>query len=167
MCRCVTSGSCLDKGNDRECNSITTYIRDIRSLVLSEFFVVAQEEDGVFQGQSVVKVTLGLSLCCALYLETEKPGKILNLSVCEHPWGINVHTCTQTINIKLAFFFFLLPVLPFPTRPGNCQESRQTVYPPQTWSQHDSSGSDRRTTQSQCTSVCDYDNALSNKPFNI
>lgn len=162
------SDSCLDKGNDRESNCINTYIRDIRSLVLSKFFVVAQEEDGVFQGQSVVKVTLGLSLCCAFYLETEKPGKILKLSVCGHPCGIHVNTCTQTINIKFVSFFFLLLVLPFPTQPGSCQESRQTVYPPQTWLLHDSSGSDRRTkTQSQCTNVCDHDNAVSYKPFNI
>lgn len=58
-----------------------TYIWDIRSLVLSKFFVVAQEEDGVFQGQSVVKITLGLPLCCALHLQTEKPGNKLKSSV--------------------------------------------------------------------------------------
>lgn len=53
-------------------DSVTTYIWDIRSLVLSEFFVVAQEEDGVFKGQSVVEVTLSLALCCALHLETQE-----------------------------------------------------------------------------------------------
>lgn len=56
--------------NDKNaCDFISTYIWDIMSLVLSEFFVVTQEEDGIFQGQSVVKVTLGLAFCCALHLE--------------------------------------------------------------------------------------------------
>lgn len=54
---------------------LITYIWDIGSLVLSEFFVVAQEEDGVLQGQRVVKITLGLALRCALHLHTDKPAK--------------------------------------------------------------------------------------------
>lgn len=58
------------RGNDKNaCDFISTYIWDIGSLVLSEFFVVTQEEDGIFQGQSVVKVTLGLAFCCALHLQ--------------------------------------------------------------------------------------------------
>lgn len=48
---------------------IITYIWNIGSLVLSEFFVVAQEEDGIFQSQSVVEITLGLALSCALHLQ--------------------------------------------------------------------------------------------------
>lgn len=54
---------------------LITYIWDIGSLVLSEFFVVAQEEDGVLQGQSVVKITLGLALRCALHLHATKQQK--------------------------------------------------------------------------------------------
>lgn len=51
--------------------SVITYIWDVGSLVLSEFLVVAQEEDGVLQGEGVVKVALGLALCCALHLQAD------------------------------------------------------------------------------------------------
>lgn len=62
-------------------------------------------------------------------------------------------------NISL-FSLFLLQVSPSPTQPGSCPESHQTAYPPQTWSLHDSSGSDRRTEteESRC--------AVSIEPFN-
>lgn len=52
-------------------DSKNTYIWNIRSLILSELFVVAQKEDGVFKGESVVEVTLSLSLCCALHLRNK------------------------------------------------------------------------------------------------
>lgn len=50
---------------------LITYIRDVGSLVLSEFLVVAQEEDGVLEREGVVKVALGLALCCALHLQAD------------------------------------------------------------------------------------------------
>lgn len=53
----------------------STYIWDIGSLVLSKFLVVTQEEDGIFQGQSVVEITLSLAFCCALHLQRSTENK--------------------------------------------------------------------------------------------
>lgn len=56
--------------NYKGTNSLrSTYIWDVGSLVLSELFVVTQEEDGVFQGQSMVEIALSLAFCCALHLQ--------------------------------------------------------------------------------------------------
>lgn len=41
-------------------------------MVLSEFSVVAKEEDGIFQGQSVIEVTLRLAFCGALHLQRRR-----------------------------------------------------------------------------------------------
>lgn len=46
-----------------------TYVWDIWSLVLSEFFVVAQKENSVFQSQCVVEITLGLSFSRRFHLD--------------------------------------------------------------------------------------------------
>lgn len=67
---------------------------------MSEFFVVAQEEDGIFQGQSVVKVTLGLAFCCAFHLEIQKRENKLK-SVCMHICGVSMY------KLALAILYFL------------------------------------------------------------
>lgn len=165
----MMSGSWLQNGNGREC--ITTYIRDIRPLVLSEFFVVAQEEDGVFQGQSMVKVTLGLSLGCALYLETEKGIKVECLCACM--WHSCVHMSSNntfciscfkknaSLNKQKIFFYCLFTF-------SNSARKLSRV------------SSDSLPTSNMVTAwlfrfwkddtqwiVFDYDNAFSNKPFSL
>lgn len=113
-----------------------TYVGDVGSLILSEFFVVAQEEDGVLQGQSVVEVALGLALRCALHLQQAG-------SEC---------VSMDRFSYKGACFLSLLPLLvsPSPAQPGSCPGSHQTASPPRTWSRRGSSGSDRHTQEPGC-----------------
>ena len=47
-----------------------TYVGYVRSLIGGELLVVAQKEDGIPEGQGMVKVALGLPLCSALNLHT-------------------------------------------------------------------------------------------------
>lgn len=106
-------------------------------MVLSEFFVVTQEEDGIFQGQSVVKVTLGLAFCCALHLERAQK---TSERVIAHTSALNEF---HIVILWTDASPFLLPVQvsPSPARPGSCPGSRLTACPPQTWSPHGSSDS--------------------------
>lgn len=72
----VKSTSCvlLNEMTTLQAVPLVTYVWDVGSLVLSEFLVVAQEEDGVLQGEGVVKVALGLALRRALHLQADRGG---------------------------------------------------------------------------------------------
>ena len=56
---------------------VSTYVGNVGALVLGELLVVAQEQDGVLQGEGVVKVALGLPLRRALHL-TDRQTHALN-----------------------------------------------------------------------------------------